>query len=251
MKQVWLTDCMSVYQSLTRPTLAKMSDKRLSIEIASLRQSLWRRPGEKQGDDRTLDDIPTDTTDTVRWIDTDVMLADPLTKVMEPWKLNEAIDTNYWSLKQPIESIVKKRAKQLQRRKAKDENAEQAPIEEVVYHAVNTSSRISESEMLMALYRHPDMKVWQRFDYDALCYKATLRGGPKWEDVMYRVTTKISDGTPIAFERVYHDLPYDWHQRMCKNGREDIRTDLYYRDGYSSCTSTAESDDSNGYGIAD
>ena len=59
-----------------------------------------------------MDDIPKVTTDKCRWIDTDVMLADPLTKVMEPWKLDEALNTNYWSLKQPINSIMKKRAKE-------------------------------------------------------------------------------------------------------------------------------------------
>jgi hypothetical protein len=42
---------------------------------------------------------------------------------MEPNKLNEALDSNYWNLTQPIESILKKRAKQLQRRKT--------PIEDV------------------------------------------------------------------------------------------------------------------------
>ena len=56
-------------------------------------------------------------TDSIRWIDTDCMIADPLTKVMDPVKLLDALDTNRWSLKQPIESIIKKRAKQLQRRK--------------------------------------------------------------------------------------------------------------------------------------
>ena len=68
---------------------------------------------------------------------------------------------------------------------------------------------------------------------------------------MHRITTRISDGTPVAFERVFHDLPYDWHLRMGLNGREDGRTDLYYRGGYSSCNCTRESDDSSGYGIAD
>ena len=45
------------------------------------------------------------------------MIADPLTKVMDPIKLLDALDSYKWSLKQPIESIIKKRAKQLQRRK--------------------------------------------------------------------------------------------------------------------------------------
>ena len=61
--------------------------------------------------------MPEDATDAIRWIDTDVMLADPLTKSMEADKMNEAIDENRWSFKQPVESVLKKRAKQLARRK--------------------------------------------------------------------------------------------------------------------------------------
>ena len=37
---------------------------------------------------------PEDATDLVRWIDTDVMVADPLTKTMEPVKLAEILDTS-------------------------------------------------------------------------------------------------------------------------------------------------------------
>ena len=123
MKQIWFTDCKSVEATLTRETMAKLADKRLSIEVASLRQSLWRTPGEGRGSPTYNDDKPSNATDSIRWIDTDCMLADPLTKVMEPVKLNEALNSNYWNLSQPIESVLKKRAKQLQRRKT--------PIEDI------------------------------------------------------------------------------------------------------------------------
>ena len=63
---------------------------------------------------------------------------------MEPWKLDEALKTNCLSLEQPIDSIMKKRAKQIQRRKTKDEKATlaTAPVEEATedhsngYHVV-------------------------------------------------------------------------------------------------------------------
>ena len=97
-----------------------MSDKRLSIEIASLRQNLWREPGEVVGMPALKDEVPEDATDLVRWIDTDVMVADPLTKTMEPVKLVEMLDTNAWNIAQPIEAVLKKRAKQAARRKAQD-----------------------------------------------------------------------------------------------------------------------------------
>ena len=117
-RQIWLTDCRSVDQALSRPVLAKITDERLAIEISALRQSLWRRPGGQLADPLYEDARPTETTDRVQWIDTDVMIADPLTKVMDPIKLQTALDTNEWSLVQPLESLAKKRAKQLQRRKA-------------------------------------------------------------------------------------------------------------------------------------
>ena len=48
---------------------------------------------------------------------------DPLTKIMDPVKLQTALDSNAWSLTQPVASLAKKRAKQLQRRKAVDTDA--------------------------------------------------------------------------------------------------------------------------------
>ena len=87
------------------------------IEIASMRQNLWREHGQTVGDPTVQDEMPTHPTDILRWIDTGVMLADPLTKQMEANKLIEALDSNTWNARQPIESVIKKRAKQLARSK--------------------------------------------------------------------------------------------------------------------------------------
>ena len=94
MRQVWFTDCRSLSDTLRNPKMTKHEDKRLSIEIASLCESLWRVKGEDCGDPHYLDDRPAEPTDEVRWIDTDVMVADPLTKVMESTKLVECLTTN-------------------------------------------------------------------------------------------------------------------------------------------------------------
>ena len=114
-----MTDCKSLKSTLKNPKCNKHSDKRLSIEIASLRQDLWRKKGDDAGDPFYDDYRPANDqlTDIVKWIDTDVMIADPLTKVTEPVKLVEALETNVLDIEQPIDSVVKKRAKQLQRRK--------------------------------------------------------------------------------------------------------------------------------------
>ena len=103
----------------------KIADKRLGIELASMRHSIWRRKGEKIGE-TDADDLPAigEATDIVYWVDTDVMIADCLTKLMNPEKLIEAIETNYWDLRQPIASLQKKRHKQQQRRKKVEKHSD-------------------------------------------------------------------------------------------------------------------------------
>ena len=218
-----------------------------------------------------MDDIPKETTDKCRWIDTDVMLADPLTKVMEPWKLDEALESNYWSLKQPIDSIMKKRAKQIQRRKTKDEKLEAIPEENDVdleedynvvqeakvdeeelisdeqYQHVYYASR-NESSIFMNLYEVQDvqndssLKCWTRFDYNAFTHKSTMNGGPSWNDVKYRITTDLDENLILSKERVLQGVQYDWHKVLPGNVRRNIRTDLYSHvdldedDAYSVCS---------------
>ena len=45
MRHVWVSDCESVVSALNRPGLGKTQGKRLGIELAAMRQSLWRTPG--------------------------------------------------------------------------------------------------------------------------------------------------------------------------------------------------------------
>ena len=123
---VWVTDCDSSRSALIRPTMGKPTDKRLGITIASLRQAIWRRKGETIGAPMVTDTLPSssDATDVCRWVDTDCMLADALTKQMSPEKLVAAINTNVWNLEQPIESIMRKRDKQRQRAAGRSQQKE-------------------------------------------------------------------------------------------------------------------------------
>ena len=41
MKHVWVSDCMSLVEHLNAEVPKKVQDKRLGIELAALRQSLW------------------------------------------------------------------------------------------------------------------------------------------------------------------------------------------------------------------
>ncbi|CAE7367510.1 uxuA [Symbiodinium natans] len=76
-----LTDHLLIFVS--RP----MEDKRLAIEMTALRQALW------------VDDTPTSEAfipfgDILRWIPTQLQLADCLTKSMKPKLLNDALASN-------------------------------------------------------------------------------------------------------------------------------------------------------------
>ena len=53
---------------------------------------------------------PSDATDVIRWVDTDIMACDPLTKKMEGAKLTNAMDSNYWDLRQLHEALLKERS---------------------------------------------------------------------------------------------------------------------------------------------
>ena len=56
MRNVWMIDCNSLNDHLRNPTFTKCSDKRLSIDLAALRQMVWLTPDgelrEKIGSDQ-------------------------------------------------------------------------------------------------------------------------------------------------------------------------------------------------------
>ena len=77
MRNVWMIDCNSLNDHFRNPTFTKCSDKRLSIDVAALRQMVELR--EKIGSDQP---------DMVRWIDTSCMVADCLTRRMRRERLS-------------------------------------------------------------------------------------------------------------------------------------------------------------------
>ena len=44
MRNVWMIDCNSLKDHLRNPTFTKSSDKRLSTDLAALRQMVWLTP---------------------------------------------------------------------------------------------------------------------------------------------------------------------------------------------------------------
>ena len=87
MLRLQYSDCRSLTDHLLIFVSRPMEDKRLAIEMTALRQALW------------VDDTPTSEAfipfgDILRWIPTQLQLADCLTKSMKPKLLNDALASN-------------------------------------------------------------------------------------------------------------------------------------------------------------
>ena len=92
---------------LRNPTFTKCSDKRLSIDLAALRQMVWLTP-----DPRVTRKIGSDQPDVVRWIDTSCMVADCLTKRMRSDRLSGCLRSCWLDLIPTDESVLCKMKKQ-------------------------------------------------------------------------------------------------------------------------------------------
>ena len=116
MRHLWMTDCKSLEDHLTASTMGKTEDKRLSIDLSSLRQDLWT-----MGKDELEMLHPTRFCDKVRWVDTSVMVVDCLTKVMPVGFLVDILMTGVYNITPDPESTLKKAKKQLARARLRDE----------------------------------------------------------------------------------------------------------------------------------
>ena len=112
MGHVWMTDCDSLYEHLISPKFNNIENKRLGIDLMALRQQIW----EKEDGDRSMvrdgssGDYP-------KWIDTSVMLADCLTKAMDPERLVQTLQTGIFDMRPTALSLMIKE-KNRQSRKA-------------------------------------------------------------------------------------------------------------------------------------
>ena len=85
---LWLTDCRSLSDHLTNCSGGEVSDKRLAIDLTSLRQ----------GNPTYTDSLPADASTVVRWISTKTMVADGLTKAMRAEQLDALMKTGQLSV---------------------------------------------------------------------------------------------------------------------------------------------------------
>ena len=92
---VCATDCRSLSDHLVNPGMTEVSDKRLAIDLTSLRQEAWRMVGESVGNPTYTDSLPTTRTTFIQWVSTASMVADALTKEMKPMQLNEMMERGW------------------------------------------------------------------------------------------------------------------------------------------------------------
>ena len=107
---VWLTDCASLHDYLVNPAAASCEDKRLEIDLQSLRESLWENP-----DGSLKDSITEAQHDKPRWIDTSAMIADPLTKFGNEHfaqRLVSTMETGWLDLDATVNSQLRKMRQQ-------------------------------------------------------------------------------------------------------------------------------------------
>ena len=114
MGHCWFTDCDSLYEHLMSQRANSVDNKRLGIDLKALRQLIWERDGE-----RTLE-VDCSSGDYPRWIDTSVMLADPLTKTMDSERLDETMLTGYMDLRPTKESMMIKERNRIWRQNARE-----------------------------------------------------------------------------------------------------------------------------------
>ena len=93
MECMWCTDCRSLSDHLANPNMIEVSCKRLAIDLSALRQDVWRQKNETIGNPTYLDSLPSDGTTCVRWVSTQTMVADGLTKSMKADQLDYLMKT--------------------------------------------------------------------------------------------------------------------------------------------------------------
>ena len=120
MRHLWFTDCKSLSDHLSASTLGQVDDKRLSIDLMSMRRDIWSHGGVEL---EQLDDWKFG--DKVRWIDTSIMAVDCLTKVMPADFLTELLRSNRYDITPDPASTAKKVKKRVHRAKKTSEKPDE------------------------------------------------------------------------------------------------------------------------------
>ena len=100
MDEVWLTDCVSLNERSTSSRLNALETKRLATDLMIPRQQFGSEMAKRHR--RWITDYP-------RWIDTSVMLADPLAKAMNAEQLVRTMMTCRFGMQPTAESVMRRR----------------------------------------------------------------------------------------------------------------------------------------------
>ena len=126
MGHIWMTDCDSLYEHLMSQRLNAIDNKRLAIDLMALRQQIWERDGERTLEiDHSCGDYP-------RWIDTSVMLADPLTKAMDDSRMVDTMKTGHFDMKPTAESLMIKEKNRASRKAGKMKEQQEFSTKEAI-----------------------------------------------------------------------------------------------------------------------
>ena len=106
-KLLWCTDCRSLTDHIVNANMTEVSDKRLAIDLTSLRQTIWRRPSESEGNPVYSESLPEDATTLIRWISTGSMVSDALTKQMRADQLDELTGEGYLKVEWQRKDVAK------------------------------------------------------------------------------------------------------------------------------------------------
>ena len=118
-----MTGCGSPNEHLISPKNNSVDNKRLAIDLMALRQYVWERNGERtQYIEHSCGDYP-------RWIDTSTMIADPLTKAMDPTRMVNTFMTGKLDLRPTPESLaIKEKNRQLRKNKKENEKKQKEEV---------------------------------------------------------------------------------------------------------------------------
>jgi hypothetical protein len=123
MKQLWISDCRSLVDHLHAAKFTKVTDKRLSVDLAAIRQYLWREPDQELH--LIKDRLTKDDAHQIMWIDTSRMLADCLTKFMKESCLTMHMQDGMLKFDATEESKQRKERAKMSRAKDKEDECEQ------------------------------------------------------------------------------------------------------------------------------
>ena len=113
---LWLSDCRSLVDHLHNPKDERLSNTRLSIDIAGLKQLIWLKE-----DGTQFEELPKEkhARNAIRWIDTSAMVVDCMTKKMKADVLIRTF-AGCLDVRPTPESLLTKMRKQKLRQKKSD-----------------------------------------------------------------------------------------------------------------------------------